>query len=152
MIKIRAGYEIIYDSPRPAPKVFMLHVHPSRVADLVTPDLAGARHVGLERGLEGLEEHRVTRVRLGGVGCLHVGGGRPVRVAHLRDRDGVSERVPVHVRVVHDDGGDRLVDDVDPVDAGLAPDLLQACGETFLKFSIAPAACAGWRGRADSLR
>jgi transglutaminase-like putative cysteine protease len=38
MIKIRAGYEIIYDSPRPAPKVFMLNVHPSRVADLVTPD------------------------------------------------------------------------------------------------------------------
>src|SRR5262249_22618599 len=38
MIKIRAGYEIIYDSPQPAPKVFMLDVHPSRVADLVTPD------------------------------------------------------------------------------------------------------------------
>src|SRR5262249_51181373 len=39
MINIRAGYEIIYDSPRPAPKVFMLSVHPSRVPDLVTPDL-----------------------------------------------------------------------------------------------------------------
>jgi transglutaminase-like putative cysteine protease len=38
MIKIRAGYEIIYDSPQPAPKVFMLNVHPSRVPDLVTPD------------------------------------------------------------------------------------------------------------------
>src|ERR1051326_224981 len=38
MIKIRAGYEIIYDSPQPAPKVFMLNVHPSRVADLLTPD------------------------------------------------------------------------------------------------------------------
>ena len=39
MIRIRAGYEIIYDSPRPAPKVFMLNVHPSRVPDLVTPDV-----------------------------------------------------------------------------------------------------------------
>lgn len=38
MIKIRAGYEIIYDSPKAAPKVFMLSVHPSRVPDLVTPD------------------------------------------------------------------------------------------------------------------
>src|ERR1043166_4325452 len=38
MIKIRAGYEGIYDSPHPAPKVFMLSVHPSRVADLITPD------------------------------------------------------------------------------------------------------------------
>ena len=37
-MKIRAGYEIIYDSPQPAPKVFLLNVHPSRVADLVTPD------------------------------------------------------------------------------------------------------------------
>jgi transglutaminase-like putative cysteine protease len=38
MIKIRAGYEIIYDSPQAAPKVFILNVHPSRVPDLVTPD------------------------------------------------------------------------------------------------------------------
>src|SRR5262249_37751113 len=38
MIKIRAGYEIIYDSPHPAPKVFLLNVHPSRVPDLVSPD------------------------------------------------------------------------------------------------------------------
>src|SRR5271167_1507353 len=37
-MKIRAGYEIIYDSPQPAPKVFMLNVHPSRAADLVIPD------------------------------------------------------------------------------------------------------------------
>ena len=39
MIKIRAGYEIIYDSPQPAPKVFLLNVHPSRARDLVTPDV-----------------------------------------------------------------------------------------------------------------
>ena len=37
-MKIRAGYEIIYDSPQQAPKVFLLNVHPSRVPDLVTPD------------------------------------------------------------------------------------------------------------------
>ena len=41
---------------------------------------------------------------------------------------------------------------------GIAPEALcardrvQAGGETFLKASIAPSACAWWRGRADSLR
>jgi hypothetical protein len=38
------------------------------------------------------------------------------------------------------------------LDALLARDLVQARGEFFLKASIAPAACAWWRGRADSLR
>ena len=37
-------------------------------------------------------------------------------------------------------------------DAFLAGDLLQAAREAFLKSSIAPAACAWWRGRAESLR
>src|SRR5262245_47347897 len=31
-------------------------------------------------------------------------------------------------------------------------DFFQAHGEAFLKFSIAPCACAWWRGRAESLR
>ena len=34
----------------------------------------------------------------------------------------------------------------------LARDFIQARGEVFLKSSTAPAACAWWRGRADSLR
>jgi hypothetical protein len=38
------------------------------------------------------------------------------------------------------------------VDALLARDRLQTGGEAFLKSSIAPAACAWWRGRAESLR
>jgi hypothetical protein len=38
------------------------------------------------------------------------------------------------------------------VDALRARDRLQTGGEVFLKFSIAPAACAWWRGRAESLR
>jgi transglutaminase-like putative cysteine protease len=33
---IRAGYELVYECPQPTPMVFMLHVHPSRQADLVT--------------------------------------------------------------------------------------------------------------------
>jgi hypothetical protein len=38
------------------------------------------------------------------------------------------------------------------VDRLLARDCLQARGEVFLKSSIAPSACAWWRGRAESLR
>ena len=38
------------------------------------------------------------------------------------------------------------------VDRLLARDCVQARGEAFLKSSIAPAACAWWRGRAESLR
>jgi transglutaminase-like putative cysteine protease len=38
-MKIRAGYEISYECPQPTPMILMLSVHPSRNADLVTPDL-----------------------------------------------------------------------------------------------------------------
>jgi len=38
------------------------------------------------------------------------------------------------------------------VDCLFARDLVQARGEVFLKSSIAPSACAWWRGRAESLR
>ena len=37
-MKIRAGYEISYDCPQPAPMILMLSIHPSRVPDLLTPD------------------------------------------------------------------------------------------------------------------
>jgi len=37
-MKIRAGYEIIYDCLQPTPMVLMLSVHPSRARDLLTPD------------------------------------------------------------------------------------------------------------------
>jgi hypothetical protein len=37
-MKIRAGYEISYECPQPTPMVLTLSVHPSRVADLLTPD------------------------------------------------------------------------------------------------------------------
>src|SRR5208337_3890231 len=38
-MKIRAGYEISYDCPQPTPMILTLSVHPSRFADLLTPDL-----------------------------------------------------------------------------------------------------------------
>jgi transglutaminase-like putative cysteine protease len=37
-MKIRAGYEISYDSPQPTPMILQLSVHPSRLSDLVTWD------------------------------------------------------------------------------------------------------------------
>src|SRR6202046_4869978 len=38
IMQIRVGYEIVYDCVQPTPMVLMLHVHHSRVADIVVPD------------------------------------------------------------------------------------------------------------------
>ncbi len=38
MIKIRVGYEVAYQSPQPTDMLLMLRVHPSRAADLASPD------------------------------------------------------------------------------------------------------------------
>jgi hypothetical protein len=37
-MKIHVGYDLIYDCVAPTPMVFMLNVHPSRAADLLTSD------------------------------------------------------------------------------------------------------------------
>ena len=37
-MRIRAGYEISDECPQPTPMILMLGVHPSRTADLITPD------------------------------------------------------------------------------------------------------------------
>ena len=37
-MKIRAGFEIAYESAQPTPMLLMLNVHPSRQADCLTPD------------------------------------------------------------------------------------------------------------------
>ena len=41
-MRIRAGYRITYDCPAPSPLLMMLNVHPSRAADLETPDVMTA--------------------------------------------------------------------------------------------------------------
>ena len=38
MIKIRVGYELLYDFPQPAPVVMVLGTHFSRASDIVVPD------------------------------------------------------------------------------------------------------------------
>jgi len=37
-MKIRIGYELIYDFPQPTPMILTLHVHFTRASDLVVPD------------------------------------------------------------------------------------------------------------------
>src|SRR3954453_17825574 len=37
-MKIRVGYDIVYQCPQPTPMVLMLNVHHSRAADIVVPD------------------------------------------------------------------------------------------------------------------
>ncbi len=38
-IRIRVGYELIYECPQPTPMILTLNVHTSRVPDLVVPDV-----------------------------------------------------------------------------------------------------------------
>ena len=37
-MKIRIGFDLIYDCPQPTPMILLLNVHPSRSADLLEPD------------------------------------------------------------------------------------------------------------------
>lgn len=37
-MQIRIGYDLVYECPQPTPMLLTLHVHYTRVADLVTPD------------------------------------------------------------------------------------------------------------------
>lgn len=37
-MQIRVGYELLYDCPQPTPMILTLHIHHSRVADIVVPD------------------------------------------------------------------------------------------------------------------
>lgn len=37
-IQIRVGYELVYDCPQPTPMTLTLHIHSSRVSDIVIPD------------------------------------------------------------------------------------------------------------------
>jgi transglutaminase-like putative cysteine protease len=37
-MKIRIGYELIYDCPQPTPMILTLSVHYTRISDLIIPD------------------------------------------------------------------------------------------------------------------
>ena len=37
-MQMRVGYEIIYDCPQPTPMILALHIHSTRVSDIVIPD------------------------------------------------------------------------------------------------------------------
>jgi transglutaminase-like putative cysteine protease len=37
-MQLRVGYELIYDCPQPTPMILTLHIHSTRVSDLIVPD------------------------------------------------------------------------------------------------------------------
>ena len=37
-MRIRVGYELIYDCPQPTPMMLMLHIHHTRAPDIIVPD------------------------------------------------------------------------------------------------------------------
>ena len=38
MMQMQVGYELIYDCPQPTPMLLTLHIHSTRVSDIVIPD------------------------------------------------------------------------------------------------------------------
>ena len=95
-MKIRAGYEIAYDSPQPTPMILQLSVHPSRLADLLTWDrllLDPPLRANTYHDVFGNFCHvirapagRVTLstnflVQDSGAGCVAFTGGQPGRAA-----------------------------------------------------------------------
>ena len=39
-MKIHVGFDMAFECPQPTPMIFMVNVHPSRAADLITLELA----------------------------------------------------------------------------------------------------------------
>jgi len=37
-MQIRVGYDLIYDCPQPTPMILTLHIHFTRVSDIIVPD------------------------------------------------------------------------------------------------------------------
>jgi hypothetical protein len=37
-MQIRVGYELLYDSPQTTPMILTLHIHFTRVSDIIVPD------------------------------------------------------------------------------------------------------------------
>jgi len=61
-MKIRFGYELVYNCPQPVPMILMLQVHPSRLPDLLVPDaLVTDPVVPLDTYLDGFG-NRCTRI------------------------------------------------------------------------------------------
>ena len=42
-MQIRVGYELIYDCPQPTPMILTLHIHFTRVSDIIVPDHLSTR-------------------------------------------------------------------------------------------------------------
>jgi transglutaminase-like putative cysteine protease len=60
---IRAGYKISFEFPTPTPMLFQLNVHPSREADLLSPDeVTAAPAVGMDCYRDAFD-NKVTRVQ-----------------------------------------------------------------------------------------
>jgi len=80
-MKIRIGYEIVYDLPQPTPMIAILGAHPTRSGDLIEPDrLKTDPAVPITRYLDGFENmcSRLVapagRVRLYGNGIVRDSG------------------------------------------------------------------------------
>jgi transglutaminase-like putative cysteine protease len=72
-MKIHVGFDIVYECVQPTPMIFMLNVHPSRVADLVTSDRLRVKPARSVTGYIDSFGNKCTRL-LAPAGEIHVAG------------------------------------------------------------------------------
>ncbi len=63
-MKIRFGYEMVYDCPQPTPMIMSLNVHASRVSDLLKPDHVITEPASPQRGYRDEFGNWITRLVL----------------------------------------------------------------------------------------
>jgi len=94
-MKIHVGFDLVFECPQPTPMIFMVNVHPSRAADLVTADrlrVTPARSLATYIDSFG---NKCTRV-LAPAGELHVATDAIVSDTGLPDRvDPSAEEHPI---------------------------------------------------------
>src|SRR4051812_28272622 len=97
LMRIRAGYEIVYDCPAPTPMLLVLNVHPSRAGALLTPDRIDfdpPLEASLYRDMFGNTCHRI----LAPPGRLRISSGFVARDSGAPDEQPPeTEQVPVEL-------------------------------------------------------
>ena len=63
-MQIRVGFDMVFECPHPVPMVLKTYVHPSRAADLVTPDVLVATPTVPMRGVIDPAGNRCARITL----------------------------------------------------------------------------------------
>ena len=69
-MKIRVGYEMVYDFPKPTPMIMVLGTHFTRASDIIVPDFLSVRPATLRVARIGWRERGLAERGLKDAGVL----------------------------------------------------------------------------------